>query len=190
MIHFLLSLKRWQRVVVAVLFIACIMLLFFVGNKKDPNLTIYTDTTPITIELNDKKTVINQKITTMTLEKKEYTYEVSKKNTPQKFTGYLDLSSEKSLSIEVNYAIFTRESVLSSLCEASDLCYKKDPTISVGFFENYTWAVVYKNNTHIVAILKREAKYWNIHTIMEDGGGFESGSLPQSIEREIIKSEQ
>ncbi len=181
--------KKYMIPILSFFVLVVVFLILFSVFYKKPNLTVLSKKNPITFKINKKDYTIDQSSWSIYLEPGQYSYLAKQTGNDISFSGVIDIDSSDNL-IEVDFGMFDKDRVINNACsEDGFLCDTKKSDMSVKFFNDHTWVVIYKADT-IVLVSKRSGSEWKVISYMEDGGGYIPGTLPVVIEKEIEKSER
>ncbi len=113
-----------------------------------PPITITTDSTPVTLELNDKSFTINTSPQTLRPPKAAYNYRSvnSSKQDAIELYGSVDTVANSSGSINLRYTIYSEPEIRKALCRiegnSGDQCSFKDKELRIKFAADHSWAIV------------------------------------------------
>jgi len=168
---------------VVFLLVVIFSVIYYLNNRT--YITLHTDTLPISFTVADKTYQIKQKETNIYLDSGFYKYKVQSNDNSFQTVGSVNLWDTKHHSVYVSIESYKKEHIQHRLChlKESDYCSLNPHLIDVKFYENYTWAIVYKDQEPDL-ILTKEGADWKIYSHTE-AGAHPDGFLPVSIEEAL-----
>lgn len=181
--------KKTLLVLFVFLAVASLALLNIGGQNT---LEVSTDTTPVTLELNELTYTISGETQKISLPEATYTYRATATMDGKRIAlgGKINLEDNDSFDLPLRYKLYTNSAVSEALCattgQIKDCPFQPDSLV-INYLESYAWAVATINSPGIgtgLAVLYVENGKWAI----ADGPGTDIetvGYYPQSVERAI-----
>lgn len=148
----LVSQKNIKRLVASVVSLVILLSVYFAWSRAHPVVTIQTDTTPVTVQIGDKKITVTKNSQKVRLSRASYTYKAMRgegKDTV-KLYGTVDTIEDPPYVISLNYRLYSKQAIISAFCSAviqpTDTCGYTEQTVkSVTYLADHTWALATLN---------------------------------------------
>lgn len=157
-------------------------------------ITVHTDTTPVTLELNRKTYQVTSKTKRIIVRPNVYPYRATATTNGQPISliSTIDTSGHKN-TLNLNYGMYTTQAIIDVLCstDTHTPCLFNSRTIKVTYLENYQWAVVAINSPVVgkgSAVLQANNGKWDV----VGGPGTDTisdGDWPQSVREALTNAE-
>lgn len=180
--------KRVIAVIIVIIFASVGYFVFSSIQESKRTLTVYTDSIPLALELNDETYDITEDSQEISLKPGAYNYRASKTVDGNRIvlTNKVDLNVEKSAELNLNFSIYNNQAISDTICNtySPTNCPFTPETLKVTYVEDYQWAVVLINSSR----LGQSKAILNIDTYTGDwilAGGPETdpptGYFPESV---------
>jgi hypothetical protein len=160
-----------RRTVFALIALVIIIFVYigavFVVNGKGAKVAIQTDKTPVTLEIGQKKFMINSTHDSVRLPSNNYNYKATYGSGKDAISLYGTLDTTKGsgdiAQINLSYGVFSKTAITQALCAEetqSDIgpCIYKNAITDITYLSDHSWAIVNLNipgpesDTSIVAL--------------------------------------
>lgn len=140
--------RKWLIVVGLAVIVLTGLIIYRGWQLAHPPITITTDSTPVTLELNDKSFTINTSPQTLRPPKAAYNYRAVNSGNQNAIDlyGSVDTVANSSGSINLRYSIYSESEIRKALCRiegnSGDQCSFKDKELHIKFAADHSWAIV------------------------------------------------
>lgn len=117
--------------------------------KSHPSISVVTDSSPVTLQLNDKTYTLKSKKSSLRPPKAIYNYRASYSDGGHiiNLYGTADTLDNSNVKIVLNYSVYTYSSIKNALCAGQNVspsdCGDSYTPQKVSFVDDNSWAIVY-----------------------------------------------
>lgn len=118
------------------------------SNSKGQAILVKTDSTPVTLEINDKTIIIDKKTNTLNLPQGTYNYRAASGKGSEKILlyGFVDTTKDPRPAIDLTYRLFTDNAIVDGLCQTEETsetarCPYRNTLQNVTYLADHSWAI-------------------------------------------------